>query len=71
MMARSASGACSRFSGLKARRGERVVDGAQAVGPLGMAVARIVLEAGGVGEEQRGHRPDMVTRSRFGRVTLA
>ena len=55
MAARSASGASSRFSALEGGRGERVVDGAQAVGPLGMAVARVVLEAGGMGEQQRGH----------------
>ncbi len=34
---------------------ERIVDGAQAVGTLGMANAGIVLEAGGMGQKQRGH----------------
>ena len=44
------------LQGLKrARTVERVVDGAQAIGPLGMAVACVVLEAGGVGEEEGGH----------------
>ncbi len=31
---------------------ERMLDGAQAVGALGMTEARIVLEAGGMGEEK-------------------
>ena len=40
---------------LEGGRGKRVVDGAQAVGPLGVAVARVVQKAGGMGEQQRGH----------------
>ena len=36
---------------LEGRRGERVVDGAQTVRPLGMAVTRIVQQAGRMGEQ--------------------
>ena len=35
--------------------GERVVDGAQTIGALRVAVTRVVLEAGGMGKQQRGH----------------
>ena len=41
---------------LERRRGERIVDGAQAVGALRVTVAGVVLEAGGMGEKQRGHK---------------
>ena len=35
---------------------ERMLDGAQPVRPFGMAEARVVLEAGGMGEKEgRGH----------------
>ena len=34
---------------------ERVLDGAQPVGPLGMAGRRQMFEAGGMGDQQRGH----------------
>ena len=40
---------------LEGGRGERVIDGAQAVRPLGMAVTSVVQKAGGMGEQQRGH----------------
>ena len=36
--------------------GEHLVDGAHAVGPLGMAEAGVVLDEAGMGEEERGHR---------------
>ena len=36
-------------------RRQSLLDGAQAVGALGVTLARIVLEAGGMGEEKRGH----------------
>ena len=46
---------------LEGWRGKSIVDGAQAVGPFGVAVAGVVQKAGGVGEEQRGHeRTSMV-----------
>ena len=46
---------------------ERAVDGAQPVRPLGMAGRREVLEAGGVGDEERGHRyPTGMIYSAFG-----
>ena len=35
---------------LERRRPERIADGAQAVGPLRVAVASVVLEAGGMSE---------------------
>ncbi len=34
---------------------KRAFDRAQAVGPLGMAFAHVVREAGGVTDEERGH----------------
>jgi hypothetical protein len=40
---------------LERRRRERIVDGAQTIGPLGVAVARVMLEAGRMGQEERGH----------------
>ena len=40
---------------MKALVFERVLDGAQAVGPLGMAEARIMLEAGRMGQKQGCH----------------
>src|SRR5262249_52715581 len=40
----------------KALVSERPVDGAQAVWSLGMAGRRDVIEAGGVGDEKRGHQ---------------
>ena len=56
---------------LEGGRGKRIVDGAQAVGPLGVAVAGVVQEAGGVGEEQRGHeRTGMVPGRASVPVTL-
>ena len=45
---------------------ERVLDGAQTVGALGVAVARVVLEAGGMGEEQRGHAAVWLARGSVG-----
>ena len=35
---------------------EHLVDGAHAVGALGMAEPGVVLDEAGMGEEQRGHR---------------
>ncbi len=55
---------------LERGRGERIVDGAQAVGPLGMAVARVVLEAGRMGEEQRGHEQACMVTGRRGFSSL-
>ena len=46
--------------------GKRVIDGAQTVGPLGVAVARVVLEAGGMGEQQRGHAAIWLARGSVG-----
>ena len=40
----------------KRRGGERIVDGAQTIRLLRMTVARIVQQAGGVGEEEGGHQ---------------
>ena len=56
---------------LEGGRGERIVDGAQAVGPLGVAIARVVLEAGGMGEQQGGHEQMYGYRADSVRVTLA
>ena len=42
---------------LEGGSGKSIVDGAQAVGPLRMPVARVVQKAGGMGEEQRRHGP--------------
>ena len=39
----------------KGRRGKGILDGAQAIRPLRMALAHIVEEAIWVGEKQRGH----------------
>ena len=36
-------------------RGKRIVDGAQAIGPLRMALAHIVKQAVWMGEEERWH----------------
>ncbi len=36
--------------------GEHLVDGAHAVGPLGVAEAGVVLDEAGMGEEEGGHR---------------
>ena len=41
---------------LKPFRLERLLDGAQPVRPLRMAERRQVLQAGGMGDQQRGHR---------------
>ena len=38
---------------------KRAFDRPQAVGPLGMALAHVVREAGGVGDEERGHGPSL------------
>ena len=35
--------------------GEHLVDGAHAVGPLGVAGPGVVLDEDGMGEEERGH----------------
>ena len=59
MSARLASGASSRFRHLERWRVERIVNGAQAIRPLGVALAGIVLEAGWVGEKQGRHYPPM------------
>src|SRR6266496_3688485 len=40
----------------KALVAERPLDRAQAIGPFGMAGGREVFEAGGVGDEKRGHQ---------------
>ena len=71
MAARSASGACSRYQIMEALGFERGLDGAQPVGALGVAIAGVVLEAGRVGEKQRGHGRRYGYRRGFGRVTLA
>ena len=43
---------------------ERALDGAQPIRPLRMAGRREVLEAGGVGDEERGHQPIRKWRGR-------
>ena len=49
---------------------ERQLDGAQTVSPFRVAIARVMLEAGGMSEQQRGHGQCIVT-GRLGRITLA
>ena len=55
---------------LEGGRRQRVVDGAQAIGPLGMANARVMQEAIRVGEEQGGHGLQICT-SRRGLTSLS
>ena len=45
---------------------KRVLDGAQAVGPLGVAEAGVVLEAGRMGEEQGRHWADLFIKHKHG-----
>ena len=40
---------------------KRLLDGTQPVGALGMAERRLVIEAGGMGDEQRGHGGRRIT----------
>ena len=46
--------------------GERVIDGAQTIGALRVAVTRVVLEAGGMGKQQRGHAAIWLARGSVG-----
>lgn len=58
------------LQGLERGGRERIVDGAQAVGPLGMTEAGVVEQAGRVSEEERGHEGDRyANRSRRGSLT--
>ena len=62
-----ARGACSRASMLEPLVLQRLLDGAQAVRPLGMAGGRQVIEAGGMGDEEGGH--GRCRQSRYRSVT--
>ena len=55
MVSSGARGASIARQRLEALVLERLLDGAQPVGPLGMAGRIDVIEAGGMGDEQRGH----------------
>ena len=51
----SRSGASSRMQVVEELVAEHLVDGPHAVGPLGVAGAGVVLDEGGMGEEEGGH----------------
>ena len=61
MTSSGAAGACDPRQRLKLFRLERALDGAQPVGPLGMAARRQVIETGGMGDQERGHGRDSST----------